>query len=383
MRRVAIVAAAQTRFRERRNDVRHKEMVYEIVKELLDRTGLKFIEGEGIDNTVTASDDYFDARTISSLSVEDVVGGHHRTEEKVAQDGAQAVFYAFAGILSGRYDITLVVAHCKESEVASPNMITNLGFDPFYQRPLGVDYVSAAALQACMYMHKYGISPEQCAMVAVKNLGNAKGNPFAQRALDLTVEDVLSSPLLASPIHNLEAKPVSDGACALILACEEKAKRITDKPIWIKGVGNCYDSYYLGDRDLADCKALTEAAKRAYRMAGISEPRREIDVAEVSEFFSYQELMWYEGLGFCGRGEGGKLLESGRTWKGGEIPVNPSGGVLSGNPYIVAGMVRIAEAFLQLRGEAGERQVEGARTALAHGITGPCGQFHTVFILGV
>ena len=116
-------------------------------------------------------------------------------------------------------------------------------------------------------------------------------------------------------------------------------------------------------------------------MAGITNPLREIDVAEICEQYSYQELLWTEGLGFCGGGDGGKLVDAGVTSMGGELPVNPSGGMLSGNPTMVAGMTRVTEATLQLRGEAGGRQIPGAKTALAHGFTGACGQHHCVLVL--
>ena len=153
----------------------------------------------------------------------------------------------------------------------------------------------------------------------------------------------------------------------MILAPEKKARKITKKPIWILGASNCYEAHYLGDRDLADCEALTQAAQKAYKMAGIRNPLREIDVAEISEEYSYQELLWMEGLGFCDRGEGGKLIDSGKTRMGGKLPVNPSGGVLSGNPNGVAGMARVAEAVLQLRGEAGKRQVPERKLPLPMG----------------
>jgi acetyl-CoA C-acetyltransferase len=249
-------------------------------------------------------------------------------------------------------------------------------------RQLGMDFLSAAALQAKRYMYKHGITGEQCAKVAVKNRGNAMNNPLAQEPMDITVEDVFSSKLLASPIRKLDTKPISDGACAMILAPAKRARKLTKKPVWILGASNCYEAHYLGDRDLADCAALTKAAQKAYKMAGIRNPLREIDVAEISEEFTYQELLWTEGLGFCGRGEGGKLIDSGKTRMGGKLPVNPSGGVLSGNPNGVAGMARVAEAALQLRGEAGKRQVQGAKMALAHGVTGICGQHQAVMVLG-
>jgi acetyl-CoA C-acetyltransferase len=159
------------------------------------------------------------------------------------------------------------------------------------------------------------------------------------------------------------------------------ARQLTDRPVWIRGVGSCYDAYYPGDRDLADCDALMMAAKRAYSMAGIRNPLEEIHVAEISEEYSYQELLWTEGLGLCERGEGGRLIDDGVTYMEGKLPVNPSGGLLSGCPTHVAGLARVAEAVLQLRGESGGRQVEGARTALAHGVSGACGQMHCVLIL--
>jgi len=187
--------------------------------------------------------------------------------------------------------------------------------------------------------------------------------------------------MLASPLRQLDVKPVSDGACALILATEEKARKFTDKPVWIKGVAKCCDTNYLGYRELADCRSLELAARQAYKMAGIVDPKKEIDVAEISETYSYQELLWSEGLGFCARGEGAKLLESKTTFMGGDLPINPSGGLLSGVPVNVAGLDRIAEAVLQLRGEAGERQVPDAKIAVAHGTSGAFGQLHCVFVL--
>ncbi|MBI5967458.1 MAG: thiolase family protein [Deltaproteobacteria bacterium] len=379
--RVGIVGWAQTTY-EIKPHQRVQEMVYEVVKKVREQTGLKFTEdGTGIDNAITASDDIWDARTISDAPIGDVVGAHHRCEEKVAQDGAQAVFYACAGILSGHYDVTLVVSHCKESQPGSRNLVTHLAFDPFFQRPLGIDYLSAVALQARAYMDRYGISPEQCARVVVKSYRNAKGNPFIPKRREIGMNEVMRSPVIADPIRQLDVYPVTDGACALILAREEKARKLTDRSVWIVGMGNAYDAYFLGDRELWDCQSLSVASQKAYRMAGIKDPRKEIDVAEVSAFYSYQELLWTEGLGLCARGEGGKFLEGGMTEIDGKIPVNPSGGVLVGCPTVVAGMARVIEAAIQIRREGGNCQVPRVQRALAHGTSGPCGQLHTVLIL--
>jgi acetyl-CoA C-acetyltransferase len=315
------------------------------------------------------------------MNIQHVVGAHLSDEDKVAEDGINAVYTAMARILSGHHHIVLVLAHTKESQ-AEKSLVESAAFDAILMRQLGLDFLSAAAMQAKRYMYKYGITAEKCAKVAVRNRGNAKNNPFAQEPLDISVEDVLGSKMLSSPIRLLDTKPVSDGACAMILVSEDKASKLTKKPVWILGVSNCYETHYLGDRDLADCDALAKAAKKAYSMAGIRNPLKQIDVAEVSEEYSYQGLLWMEGLGFCGRGEGGKFIDSGVTKMDSEFPVNPSGGVLSGNPICVAGMARVAEAVLQLRGEAGDRQVRGAQVALAHGVTGICGQHHGVMILG-
>jgi acetyl-CoA C-acetyltransferase len=375
--RVGIVAVAQTKYHPNRADVNEEELAWEAIGPVLDETGLKLSD---IDSAVTCSQDFWDGRTISNMNIQHVVGAHLGHEDKVAEDGINAVYVAMSQVLSGHQDIVLVVAHTKESQ-AEKSLIENAAFDPALMRQLGLDFLAAAAMQAKRYMYKYGVTAEQCAKVAVKNRGNARRNPYAQEPLEITVEDVLSSRLLSSPIRLLDSKPVSDGACAMIVAPEGKARKLAKKPVWILGASNCYETHYLGDRDLAECDALTKAAKKAYGMAGIRNPLKQIDVAEISEEYSYQEPLWMEGLGFCGRGQGGKLVDSTTIEMGGQLPVNPSGGVLPGNPNGVAGMARVAEAVLQLRGEAGARQVKGAKAALAHGYTGICGQHQAVMIL--
>ncbi len=375
--RVAIVAVAQTKYHPNRADVNEAELAYEAIKQVLEETGLTLSD---IDSAVTCCQDAWDGRTIASLNLQHVVGAHFGHEFTVAEDGINAAYVAMSQVLSGHHEIVLVESHMKESQ-GDKSLIENAGFDAILMRQLGLDFTSAAALQARRYMDRYGITPEQCAKAVVRNHGNAKNNPLAQEPMDITVDDVLGSRMLASPIRFLDTKPISDGACAMVMTTEEKAKKLTKKPVWIVGVSNCYETHYLGDRELADCDALVKAAKKAYSMAGINDPLSQIDVAEISTEYSYQEPLWMEGLGFCGRGEGGKLVDSRTIEMGGQLPVNPSGGVLPGNPNGVAGMARVAEAVLQLRGEAGARQVKGAKVALAHGYTGICGQHQAVMIL--
>lgn len=381
-KRVGIIAVAQTRYEAYKPLPHLQELAYEPVKKVLQESGLKFTEdGTGIDATVSCSSDHWDGWTISSKNVVDVAGGHLRTEEKVAEDGAYALYYAIMPILAGHDDCVLLVAHTKEGQVEDGRLIENMNFDPTYCRMLGFDFLNAGAMQARRYMYKYGITAEQCAMVAVKNKGNGKKNPNVYASANLKLEDVLSSRVVSSPIRELEVKPVADGACAMIIAEESKAKKWCKNPVWINGIGSCYDTYFLGDRDLAECKSLESAASMAYKMAGISDPVKEINVVELSEYYSYQELLWTEGLGFCGRGGGGKLIESGATQIKGRLPVNPSGGLLCGIPVNVAGLNRVIEACLQIWGEAGRYQVSDAKTAVAHGTGGACGQMHCVIVL--
>jgi acetyl-CoA C-acetyltransferase len=175
--------------------------------------------------------------------------------------------------------------------------------------------------------------------------------------------------------------PITDGVCALILASEEKAREITDRPVWIEGVGTYQDSY-LRDRDLTRFESLGKAAAKAYEMAGIKDPYREINVFEVSEKFAHEELMIYEALGLAREGRGQSLIEKGLTNREGEIPVNPSGGALSADPICATGLTRVIEAARQIRGDAGGCQIPYVERALAHGQFGICAQKNTVFILG-
>ncbi len=376
MDNIAIVGVAQTKYERKKKDKTYYDLVYEMTREAMDDAGLTL---EDIDNVITVSNDVLDGRTISSMAVGDAAGAHDKNVSTVEGDGTFGAFYGAMRVLGG-FRSTLVVVHAKGSE-GDVRTVTNGMFDPIYQRLLGLEAVSSSALQASMYMDRYGLTEEDFAKVSVKNHGNAKNNPLAHLPLDLTVEDVMDSEKIADPIKRLDCSPVSDGAAAIIIADERHAQTARTRPVWIKGIAHCSDEYFLGDRDLAEPKALGDAAKRAYAMAGITDPMKSLDVVELYDAFSYMEPLWLEGFGLCGPGQGGKLLDKGITSMSGSLPVNPSGGVLSAHAMLVAGLARIIESVLQLRGEAGERQVEGAKTALAHGINGPCGQSHCVWIL--
>jgi acetyl-CoA C-acetyltransferase len=373
---VAIIGIGEAKFKEL-SSITIQEMVYPAVQKALKDARLGIAD---IDHVVTASLDLYDGQPASNGLVAEVVGSVMKPEVRVSQDGLLACYHAYMMLRTGLYNTLLVVAHHKGS-LANHYAISNWSFDPVYQQRLGLDFLSAAALQANWYMHQYGITQEQCAQVVAVNRSSGKKNPRSIGLPEVTIDDVLQSPMLAYPIKSLDAAPVCDGACALVLTSSQRKASASAKPVWIRGAGACQDAHYLGDRDLTKVESLVHASKQAYQMAGIKCPRKEIDLAELSEFFSYQELLWLEGLDFCNSDEVGRKVDEEFSSIDGKLPINPSGGVLSGVPYVVAGLNRLAEAALQIRGEAGDCQISGARTALVQGTTGAVGQDHCVLIV--
>ena len=380
MKRVAICAVAQ---HKNESDIWYKRfqgMLLDVLEEIQAKTGMDFSEEKGVKSIVSCSDDVFDARTISDNGVTDVLGAHYREEEKIAQEGLNAVGYAMSIILSGHEDLVYLAGHCKESQPESRDMCTNLGYDPFYGRSVGLDFTNVAALQAREYIGRSGITDEHLADVVVRSRQWAARNPYANATELVEKGEVMASPMLCDPIRKLHAYPVSDGAVGMLLASEERAMEFTDNPVWITGFANCMDSYFLGDRDLASNFALKRAAANAYRRAGIKDPKKSIDLVELMDAFAYQQPMWLEGLGFCEEGGGARFIEENGP---AEYNVNLSGGMLAGNPVMLGGLYRAAEAVLQLKKEAGEHQAADVKRAVAHSTTGGAGQFHTVLVLEI
>ncbi|MCP4678600.1 MAG: thiolase family protein [Deltaproteobacteria bacterium] len=376
--KVAVCAVAQLKNEPDIWYQRVQGMLLECFESIVEETGVTFDMDRGIRNIVTCSDDVFDARTISNNAVTDVVGAHFRGEAKVAQDGLNALGYGMASILSGHDDIILVMGHCKESQPESRLMCTNLAFDPFYTRPVGLDYLNACAFQAREYMARSRVTDEHLARIVVRSRRCGEKNPYARENERVTEEDVMNSLMLSDPLRELHCYPVTDWAVGMLLASEERAREFTDKPVWLTGFGSCMDSYFLGDRDLTSNFALKRAARRAYRMAGVKDPSKEFCVVELNDGCAYQLPMWAEGVGLAEEGRGGEWLDGGGMDR---HNVNLSGGMLNGNPLMLGGLARASETVLQLRGDANGRQVDGAGKALAHGTTGPAGQHHSVLIL--
>jgi acetyl-CoA C-acetyltransferase len=377
-KRVAVCAVSQIKNDGNYWYMRFQNMLLPCLESILEQTGVTFDLDKGIRDVVTCSDDVFDARTISNSGMTDVVGAHYRGEEKMAQEGINGLGYAMACILSGHDDVVLFMGHCKETQTESRLMNTNLAFDPFYCRPLGLDFLNTNAFQARAYMEKSGITEEHLAKIVVRSRKNGKKNPYARENKSVTVKEVMKSSLLADPIRELHQYPVTDWAFGMLLCCEERAKEFTDNPVWLTGFGNCMDSYFLGDKDITSNFALKKAVQRAYKMAGIKDAKKDFDVVELKDSFAYQLPMWAEGVGIVDEGKGGKWIEGNGP---DENNVNLSGGMLNGNPIILGGVARAIECVLQLRGDADKRQVKGAKRALAHGTYGAVGQHHAVLIL--
>ncbi|MEK6654514.1 MAG: hypothetical protein AABY92_05130, partial [Thermodesulfobacteriota bacterium] len=244
-KRVAICAAAQ-----HKNDSdlwykRFQGMLLDVLENLQAQTGFTYDEETGVNTIVSCSDDFFDARTISNNGMTDVLGAQYRGEEKMAQEGLNAIGYAQAVILSGHADLVLVMGHCKESQSESRNTITNMGFDPFYGRAVGLDHLNAAALQARAYMEKTGLTEKHLAGIVVRARQCAARNLYATARETVEEGKVMASPQLCDPIRRLHAYPVSDGAVGMLLASEERAAEFTVRPVWISGFANCMDSYFL------------------------------------------------------------------------------------------------------------------------------------------
>jgi acetyl-CoA C-acetyltransferase len=293
--------------------------------------------------------------------------------ENACATGNDAVRNAAMAVGSGTFDVALVVGADKTRETSARSTFWDwMGMtrDSAWDLPLGLIAPANFALHVARYMHEYQVTREHLALVAVKNHHNAVANPYAQLRFEITVEKALAAPMVVDPFGVYDCTPQSDGAAAVLLAAGEVADRYTDRPVWVRGFGLGLDRVmHAHKRDMTTFPATTRAARAAYAMAGVGP--EDIDVAEVHDCFSGVELMDYEDLGFCGRGEAKSLIERGETSLEGRLPVNPSGGLKAkGHPPGATGVAQCVELYEQLRGEAAN-QVDGARWALAHNVGGP------------
>ena len=364
-RRIAIIGVGSTACRALTPDVSYRELVYEAAVKAYEDAGVD--PRKDIQSFVTAAEDCIEGISITDCYTPDQLGAALRPVQTVTADGIHGLITAYMQILTGALDVAAVAVFSKASNMLTPEDCLLFAFDPILNRPLNFNPYCIAGMEMNRYLHDTGTTKEQCALVTVKNKGNALDNPNAAHGARISVEHVLNSETNFYPLSRLDVSPPADGAIIMVLASEEAAKALSQKPVWIRGVGWASDTFSLETRDWDGASYATLAADMAYKMAGITQPRREIDLVEIDDTFSYKELQHLESLRLCRRGEAGFLVESGATGKDGEIPVNLSGGSLGiGHLGEAMGMQRALEVVLQLRGEAGKRQVANATTGLAH-----------------
>jgi acetyl-CoA C-acetyltransferase len=385
MRKVAVVGAGMTKFVRRALET-PKELAFEASHMALKSCEMTLDDIEAI--CLGTAPDAFDGVHMNGEYLSDGAGAWRKPYMRSYVGGGTGVFAPIQGwyhIASGLFDTCLVVCEEKMSSYyphAQAAFVTI--FDHTTERPLGPNLLWIFALEMNRYMQTYGISKRDIAMMSVQNKRNAADHPCALLGdANITVDDVLNSEVLAWPVQRLDVSPVSDGAVAIVLAAEEVARRITDKPVFIEGVGWCLESSYWTNRDLAYPRYVEVAARQAYDMAGIKEPRKEIHIVEPYDPFDYKACHHLEGLLLADRGQAPQLVVDGVTRRDGAMPVCPSGGLLGvGNPIAAAGLMKVAELFWQLRGEAGARQVPGQPKRGLAQAWGDLMQVGTVVILG-
>ncbi len=385
-RRVAVVGAGMTKFVRRAQET-GKELSFEATKMALESCDLAL---DQVDCVVHGTaPDSFDGVHMKGEYLADGSGAWRKPYTRCYVGGGTGVFTPIHGwyhVASGLFDICLVVCEEKMSSCQPhPQGAFLTIFDHTTERPLGPNLLWIFAMEMNRYMHTYGLKKEDIALVSVKNKRNAAGHPCSLLGdPDITLDDVLNSEVLAWPVQRLDVSPVTDGAVALVLAAEHVARRISDQPVWIEGVGWNLDTTYWTNRDLCYPRYVENAARMAYEMAGITEPRKQIHIAEPYDPFDYKELHHLEGLLLFDRGKAPEATALGITQRDGDLPVCPSGGLLGvGNPIAAAGLMKVAELFWQLRGEAGARQVPGQPKRGVAQAWGDLMQVGTVVVMGV
>jgi len=327
----------------------------------------------------------------AGTAVAEAIGFAPRPVTRVANfccTGMEAVRAAALDIAAGEHRLVLAIGAEKMRDVSPRGSLVartaNLTHPTVAK---GRTAPGQFALLANRYMERWGVARETLARVAVKNHEHATRNPKAHFRRPVSLEEVLAAPLVAEPFGTLDCTPTTDGAAAAVVAPVEWAREHASHYVVIRGfglavTGGYYTTFYDPDNDFLGFRSTREAAAVAFGQAGITEPRRQLDLVECHDCFTVTELVNYEDLGLCGRGEGAALLESGATAAGGDIPVNLSGGLQScGHPVGATGVRMIAEIADHVAGRAGERQVEGARLGAAHTLGGP-GVISTVCVVG-
>jgi acetyl-CoA C-acetyltransferase len=370
MERCAVVGIGQTHFKKRRDDVSIAGLLREAIDRALVDAEITLADVDAI--VIGKAPDAFEGIVMPEIFLADALGATGKPLLRVHTAGSVGGSTFIVGahhVIAGIHQTVLAVAWEKQSE-------GNAQWGLAGGRSGGIGAGGAFAPWMRAYIQQSGAPDYIGWMVAVKDRRNAAKNPYAHLKMpDITLEKVKESPMLWDPIRFQESCPSSDGACAVVLTNEAGARRAPRPPAWVHALSVRSELGQFPGRNPVRPQAGVECAHDVYRQAGITDPRSQIDMAELYVPFSWYEPMWLEGHDIAGPGEGWKMVDTGETDLGGSFPVNPSGGVLSTNAIGASGMVRFAEAALQVRGLAGEHQVEGVRTALAQAYGGAAQYF--------
>lgn len=379
MERCAVIGIGQTLHASKRDDVSIPGLVREAAARALEDAGLGWRDIDAV--VIGKAPDMFEGVMMPELFLADALGAVGKPMMRVhtaGSVGGSTAIVAAHLVEAGIHDRVLTVAFEKQSE--SDAMWALSPKYPF-QPPLVAGAGGFFAPIVRSYMRRSGAPDDVGMRVAVKDRLNALKNPYAHLKMDdISLEKVAKSPMLWDPIRYLETCPSSDGACAMVLASERAAKA-TKNPAWVRGTSVRSEPSMFAGRNQVDPRAGRDCAKDVYSQAGITNPRKDVDVAEIYVPFSWFEPMWLENLGFAELDQGWRMTVEGATAIDGDLPVNPSGGVLSSNPIGASGMLRFAEAAMQVRGTAGEHQVDGARVAVGHAYGG-ASQFFAMWVVG-
>ncbi|MFP8878814.1 MAG: thiolase domain-containing protein [Myxococcota bacterium] len=368
--RCAVVGIGQTHHRKVRDDVSMAGLVREAAERALEDAEMRWSDIDAI--VMGTAPDMFEGLVQPELYMADALGASGKPIMRVhtaGSVGGSTAVVAVHHIQSRVHERVLTLGWEKQSEGDTSKALSG-------GRSGGVGAGGYFAPHIRSYMERSSAPDHIGFMVAVKDRKNALNNEYAHLKLpDIDMDTVRASPVVWEPIHRLESCPTSDGAAAMVLTNEAGGKRAASPPAWVHAVATRSELGWFPGRDPVSPQAGKDCVADVYRQAGIENPRQELDCIECYVPFSWYEPMWMENLGIAEEGEGWKLTESGATSMQGDIPVNCSGGVLSSNPIGASGMLRFAESALQVRGRAGEHQVDGARLALGHAYGGAAQYF--------
>jgi acetyl-CoA C-acetyltransferase len=388
--RVGIIGIGQSNFQARRDDASYPDLVREAVVIAMNDARLDFDEIGAVVYSLSP-DAMVGIGNAERLGV-DAVGARNKRFLRINTGGAtgiSSVATAWTHVAAGACDVVLTAGADKVGECGDSQTVLNKIWDPIYERSLPLGTINMLAMSAVRYMHHYGMTQEDMARVVVKNRRHASKNPHAHLRKQTTIDEVMASRMISWPVKLFDCCPQSSGGAAMILASESYIKARGLDAVWVTGLAHSSETYYLGDRmgrgltaDHADAHALGASFRKAYAMAGLKDPKRDVHVAELYAPFSNTEFHAIEAAGLAELGQSPAMLRDGAFALGTSagVVVNPSGGVLCTNAIAVTAMSRIAEAALQVWGRAGERQVKGARLGIANGNGGDHQFFGTMVV---